>query len=180
MAQTATFGIVSGLGRSGLGVDEYEDYIQTDAVINPGSSGGALVTPSGALIGITRGVPATSEASAGIGFAIPSQIAEQIVRQMIAHGEYRRGWLGLSVTSAETDDGGGAGEAQGVVVNELTCNSAAELQGVQLGDVIMALDGRALGTDGLQERYKPASGQRSHQPRYPPRRKAAKAEFGAF
>ncbi|MEK1931213.1 MAG: trypsin-like peptidase domain-containing protein, partial [Pararhizobium sp.] len=147
LAQTATFGIVSGLGRSGLGVDEYEDYIQTDAAINPGSSGGALVTPSGSLIGITRGVPATSEASAsaGIGFAIPSQIAEQIVRQMIAHGEYRRGWLGLSVTDTETD-GGGNREEQGMAVNSLTCNSAAERQGVQLGDVIMALNGRTLGT----------------------------------
>jgi len=146
LAQTATFGIVSGLGRSGLGSDDYEDYIQTDAAINPGSSGGALVTPSGALIGITRGVPALSEASAGIGFAIPSDIAAHIVRQLIAHGEYRRGWLGLSVVVAEHDDGGGTGEAQGLVVNELMCNFAAERQGVRLGDVIMALDGRALAT----------------------------------
>lgn len=146
LTQTATSGIVSGLGRSGLGADEYEDYIQTDAPINPGSSGGALVTASGALIGITRGIPASNEASTGIGFAIPSQVAAQIVRQLIDHGEYKRGWLGLSVTAVETDDGGGTREEQVMVVNSLTCNSSAERQGVQLGDVIMALNGRAHGT----------------------------------
>ncbi|AFL52502.1 S1-C subfamily serine protease [Sinorhizobium fredii] len=147
LTQTATSGIVSGLGRSGLGADEYQDYIQTDAAINPGNSGGALVSASGDLIGIARGIPATSEASTGIGFAIPSDIAVQIVRELIAHGEYRRGWLGLSVATIAGAQDGGTARTQGLLVNELACNSAAERQGVRLGDVILALDGRTFSTD---------------------------------
>ncbi|AFL54834.1 trypsin-like peptidase domain-containing protein [Sinorhizobium fredii] len=147
LTQTATFGIVSGLGRSGLGADEYEDYIQTDAAINPGNSGGALVNASGELIGIARGIAAPDEATTGIGFAIPSDIAVQIVRELIAHGEYKRGWLGLSVTGAADMGVGGATETQGFVVNELVCNSPAERQGVRLGDIVVALDGRTFPTD---------------------------------
>ncbi|MDK1491238.1 trypsin-like peptidase domain-containing protein [Sinorhizobium sp. 7-81] len=147
LTQTATFGIISGLGRSGLGADEYQDYIQTDAAINPGNSGGALVNASGELIGIARGIPAPDEASTGIGFAIPSDIAMQIARELIAHGEYRRGWLGLSVTGAADIRPGSAAETQKFVVNELVCNSPAERQGVRLGDIIVALDGRTFPTD---------------------------------
>ncbi|MCA1370436.1 trypsin-like peptidase domain-containing protein [Bradyrhizobium sp. BRP14] len=147
LAQTATFGIVSGLGRSGLGADEYQDYIQTDAAINPGNSGGALVNISGELIGIARGIAAPDQTSTGIGFAIPSNIVAQIVRELIAHGEYKRGWLGLSVTAAADAQDGSATQAPGLIVNELACNSPAERQGVRLGDVIMALDDRALPTE---------------------------------
>ncbi|WP_234888091.1 S1C family serine protease [Sinorhizobium medicae] len=84
LAQTATFGIVSGLGRAGLGADEYQDYIQTDAAINPGNSGGALVNVSGELIGIARGIAAPDQTSTGIGFAIPSNIVAKIVRELIS------------------------------------------------------------------------------------------------
>lgn len=143
LEQTATFGIVSGLGRSGLGADVYEDYIQTDAAVNPGSSGGALVNGAGELLGVMRGAPPPNEGSQGIGFAIPSEIAAQIVRALIADGVVRRGWLGASVTLAQE----GEGAARGLVVDELACNSAAERQGVRLGDVITALNGRALSTE---------------------------------
>ncbi|MEY9626390.1 trypsin-like peptidase domain-containing protein [Sinorhizobium fredii] len=147
LTQTATFGMVSGLGRSGLGADEYEDYIQTDAPVNPGSSGGALVNYSGELVGVTRGIPPPSEGSSGIGFAIPSDIATRIVGALIADGEYKRGWLGASVAIGEADEI--TGEAQGLVVDELACNSAAERQGLRLGDVIIAVDGRALKTEAV-------------------------------
>lgn len=143
LEQTATFGIVSGLGRSGLGVDDYEDYIQTDAAVNPGSSGGALVNAAGELLGVMRGVPIPNEASQGIAFAIPSDIAAQVVQALIKDGEIKRGWLGVSVTLARTDDG----NAGGLVVDQLACNSAAERQGVRLGDIITALNGRPLSTE---------------------------------
>lgn len=147
LTQSATFGIISGLGRSGFDADEYQDYIQTDAAINLGSSGGALVNASGELIGIARGIPAPSEGSTGIGFAMPSDVAVHIVQELIAHGEYKRGWLGLSVGPAAAIADGGTAEPQGLVVNELACNSPAERQGVRLGDVIMAVDGRTFATD---------------------------------
>ncbi|PII37805.1 peptidase [Sinorhizobium meliloti CCBAU 01290] len=146
LTQTATFGIVSGLGRSGLGADEYQDYIQTDAAINPGNSGGALVNLSGELIGVARGIAAPDQASTGIGFAIPSNIAAQIVRELIAHGEYKRGWLGLSVTAARDAQDGSATQPLGLVVNELACNSRRSARR-GLGDVIMALDDRAFSTE---------------------------------
>lgn len=143
LEQTATFGIVSGLGRSGLSVDDYEDYIQTDAAVNPGSSGGALVNAAGELVGVMRGVPIPNERSQGIAFAIPSDIAAQVVQALIKDGEIKRGWLGVSVTLARTDEGVSAG----LVVDQLACNSAAERQGVRLGDIITALNGRALSTE---------------------------------
>ncbi|RVK16384.1 PDZ domain-containing protein [Sinorhizobium medicae] len=147
LAQTATFGIVSGLGRAGLGADEYQDYIQTDAAINPGNSGGALVNVSGELIGIARGIAAPDQTSTGIGFAIPSNIVAKIVRELISHGEYKRGWLGLSVTAAADAQDGSATQPIGLIVNELACNSPAERQGVRLGDVITGLDDRAFSTE---------------------------------
>ena len=143
LEQTATFGIVSGLGHSGLGVDDYEDYIQTDAAVNPGSSGGALVNAAGEFVGVMRGVPIPNEASQGIAFAIPSDIAAQVVQALIKDGEIKRGWLGVSVTLARTDEG----NAGGLVVDQLACNSAAERQGARLGDIITALNGRTLSTE---------------------------------
>lgn len=142
LEQTATFGIISGLGRSGLGLDEYEDYIQTDAALSPGSSGGALVNGAGQLLGVMRGAPLPDEGGQGIGFAIPAAIAAEVVKTLIANGEVRRGWLGISVSLKRTDESGG----QGLVVDQLACASAAEQQGVKLGDVITALNGRAFST----------------------------------
>jgi len=143
LEQTATFGIVSGLGRSGLGIDEYEDYIQTDAALNPGNSGGALVNAAGELLGVVRGVPPPNEGAQGIGFAIPSEFASKIVRALIEDGEIRRGWLGVSVTLSQV----GIDATQDLVVDRLSCNSTAERQGVKLGDAVTALNGHAVSTE---------------------------------
>ncbi|MCK3779406.1 S1C family serine protease [Ensifer sesbaniae] len=104
------------------------------APVNSGSSGGALVNSSGELISITRGIPAPSEASIGITFAIPLDIAVQIVRELITHGEYKHDRLDLSMTTAMDAEGGGTAEPLRLVVNELACDSAAERQALRLGD----------------------------------------------
>src|SRR6185436_7031244 len=104
--QTATHGIVSALGRSGLGIggrDAYEDYIQTDASINPGNSGGALVNMRGELVGINTAILGPSGGSVGIGFAIPINMARQIVRQLVDHGSVSRGLLGVEVYDLTPD-----------------------------------------------------------------------------
>src|SRR5579883_2608750 len=96
LGQTVTSGIVSALGRSGLGIEGYEDFIQTDASINPGNSGGALVDLRGRLIGINTAILSSSGDSIGIGFAIPVNMARTIMRQLISYGSVRRGILGVS------------------------------------------------------------------------------------
>lgn len=143
LEQTASFGIVSGLSRSGLGIDEYEDYIQTDAALNPGNSGGALVNAAGELLGVVRGAPPPNEGAQGVGFVIPSDFASKIVRGLIKDGVIKRGWLGVSVIlSQEGDDA-----MRDLVVDRLSCNSAAERQGVRLGDAVTALNGHAVSNE---------------------------------
>ncbi len=91
LGQTVTSGIVSALGRTGLGIEGYENFIQTDASINPGNSGGALVNLKGELVGINTAILAPSGGNVGIGFAIPTNMAENVMTQLIEHGEVRRG-----------------------------------------------------------------------------------------
>ncbi len=143
LEQTASFGIVSGLSRSGLGIDDYEDYIQTDAALNPGNSGGALVNAAGELLGVVRGAPPPNEGAQGVGFVIPSEFASKIVRALIKDGEVRRGWLGVSVIHSQAGDDA----MRELVVDRLSCNSAAERQGVRLGDAVTALNGHAVSTE---------------------------------
>ncbi|MBD9572996.1 trypsin-like peptidase domain-containing protein [Ensifer adhaerens] len=143
LEQTASFGMVSGLGRSGLGIDDYEDYIQTDAALNPGNSGGALVNAAGELLGVVRGAPPPNEGAQGVGFVIPSDFASKIVRGLIKDGVIKRGWLGVSVTLSPVGDDA----TRDLVVDRLSCNSAAERQGVRLGDAVTALDGHAVSTE---------------------------------
>ncbi|MEI2297418.1 trypsin-like peptidase domain-containing protein [Ensifer sp. MJa1] len=143
LEQTASFGIVSGLSRSGLGIDDYEDYIQTDAALNPGNSGGALVNAAGELLGVVRGAPPPNEGAQGVGFVIPSEFASKIVRALIKDGEIRRGRLGVSVILSQAGDDAMAD----LVVDRLSCNSAAERQGVRLGDAVTALNGHAVSTE---------------------------------
>ncbi len=138
LSQTVTSGIVSALGRSGLGIEGYEDFIQTDASINPGNSGGALVDLRGDLIGINTAIYAPSGGNVGIGFAIPANLVRVIMDQLIEHGEVRRGYLGLSVQAlnpklAEAFD---VKRRQGVVVVEVAPGSAAETAGLVSGDII--------------------------------------------
>jgi Do/DeqQ family serine protease len=138
LSQTVTSGIVSALGRSGLGIEGYEDFIQTDASINPGNSGGALVDLNGRLIGINTAIVAPSGGNVGIGFAIPSNMVRAIMGQLIEHGEVRRGYLGLAVQGLNTElaEAFGVDRTEGVVVVEVDSESVAEKAGLQAGDII--------------------------------------------
>ncbi|HEX2565977.1 MAG TPA: Do family serine endopeptidase [Burkholderiales bacterium] len=134
LGQTATSGIVSALGRSGLSVEGYEHFIQTDASINPGNSGGALVNLKGELIGINSAIIGPSGGNVGIGFAVPSVMARAVMDQLIRFGEVRRGRLGISME----DVAGG----EGARVAEVQPNSPAAQAGLKPGDVVTALNGR--------------------------------------
>ncbi len=146
LGQTVTSGIVSALGRSGLGIEDYEDFIQTDASINPGNSGGALVNLRGELIGINTAILGPSGGNIGIGFAIPSNMARQIMEQLVAHGEVRRGGLGVRVQelSPALARAFGLEVGAGVVIARVESGSAADRAGLQPGDVVRALNGRAI------------------------------------
>jgi Do/DeqQ family serine protease len=147
LGQTVTSGVVSALGRSGLGIEGYEDFIQTDASINPGNSGGALVNLRGELIGINTAIIAPSGGNVGIGFAIPIKMVKSSVDQILEYGEVRRGQLGVVIQDLTTE----LAEAfdidrqqQGVVIAEVQKNSAADEAGVIAGDIITHIDGKAL------------------------------------
>jgi len=142
--QTVTSGIVSALGRSGLGIEGYEDFIQTDASINPGNSGGALVNLRGDLIGINTAILAPAGGNVGIGFAIPSNMVSAIMTQLIKHGEVQRGRLGIRVQAlnAELAQAFNVNLVEGVVVVEVDKDSAAAKAGVVPGDVIVKVNDR--------------------------------------
>ncbi|MFW8637414.1 DegQ family serine endoprotease [Cribrihabitans pelagius] len=144
LGQTVTSGIVSALGRSGLNVDGYEDFIQTDASINPGNSGGALITLDGRLIGINTAIIAPSGGNVGIGFSVPSNMAQAVMDQLIEFGEVRRGRLGIIVQDFTPDlaDALGSEAGVGAVVTQVEPDSAAEAAGLQAGDLIVSVDGR--------------------------------------
>ena len=144
--QTVTSGIVSALGRSGLGIEGYEDFIQTDASINPGNSGGALVDLHGRMIGINTAIIAPSGGNVGIGFAIPSNMVGAIMEQLIEHGEVKRGEVGLIVQglNVELAQAFGVDQNRGVVVVEVEEDSAAEQAGLMAGDIIVKIGGRAI------------------------------------
>ena len=144
LGQTVTSGIVSALGRTGLGIEGYEDFIQTDASINPGNSGGALVNLKGELIGINTAILAPSGGNIGIGFAIPTSMAREVMRQLIQYGEVKRGLLGVSVQelTPALANAFGIDATEGVVIAQITPDSAAEAAGLQVGDVIVAVDGQ--------------------------------------
>ncbi len=144
--QTVTSGIVSALGRSGLGIEGYEDFIQTDASINPGNSGGALVDLSGRLVGINTAILAPSGGNVGIGFAIPGNMVRAIMNELISHGEVRRGFLGVAVQplNVELAEAFGLERHDGVVVVEVEPESAADRAGIEAGDVIVRIGERPI------------------------------------
>ncbi len=143
LGQTVTSGIVSALGRSGLGIEGYEDFIQTDASINPGNSGGALIDLNGHFIGMNTAILAPSGGNVGIGFAIPANMAMTLMKTLVEHGEVRRGLLGV-VTQDLTPElikAFGLKSSRGVVVSQVEGNSPAAQAGLEPGDVITKING---------------------------------------
>ena len=142
--QTATSGIVSGLGRSGFIRGGYEDFIQTDAAINQGNSGGALVDLDGRLVGINSNIisPSLGGGSVGLGFAVPANIVRAVTEQLVEHGQVHRGQLGVLIANVTPDavDELGLQADKGVIVARVDEGSAAEAAGIQPDDVIVRLD----------------------------------------
>jgi len=145
VGQTVTMGIVSAKGRSHLGIEEYEDFIQTDAPINPGNSGGALVNDRGELIGINTAIIAHgSSGNQGIGFAVPVNMARNVMDQLVKTGKVTRAYLGIvpqDVTPAIAK-AFGEKDALGALVGDVSPNSPAQKSGIQKGDIILDVDGK--------------------------------------
>lgn len=143
IGQTVTSGMVSGLGRATLGLD-YEDFIQTDAAINPGNSGGALVDAEGRLIGINTAILSRSGGFQGIGFAVPSNLARNVMEQLATKGKVVRGYLGVSVqeVNAELAEHFELKDRKGALVAEVVPGSPAEKAGLKSGDVIKTFNGK--------------------------------------
>jgi Do/DeqQ family serine protease len=154
LEQTVTLGIVSALGRRGLGIEGYENFIQTDASINPGNSGGALVNLDGELVGINTAILTPSQGSAGIGFAIPVDMAMAITERLVRDGQVRRGQLGVIVQDVTPDMARvlGLETVGGALIARVMPQSAAAAAGLQPRDVIAALDGEKV-PDAAALRY---------------------------
>lgn len=144
--QTVTSGIVSALGRSGLNIGGYENFIQTDAAINRGNSGGALVSLRGELVGINTAIFGPNGGNVGIGFAIPSNMMKSLVDQIIEFGEVRRGLLGIMGQDIDSGlaDAMNLDVNQGAFVSEVSPDSAADKGGIQAGDIIIEIDSRSV------------------------------------
>ncbi len=151
LGQTVTTGIVSALGRTGLGIEGYENFIQTDASINPGNSGGALVNLAGELVGINTAIIAPSGGNVGIGFAIPSNMASASLQQILEHGKVTRGQIGIGIQDVTPDlrkafnleNGQG-----GVLVANVLEDSPAEKAKLKSGDIIIEVDGKSTSSAG--------------------------------
>ena len=143
VGQTTTMGIISATGRNQLGLNNYEDFIQTDAAINPGNSGGALVDANGNLTGINTAIFSESGGSQGIGFAIPINLAMEVMKSIIEHGQVIRGWLGIEVQplTQELAESFGLSGRPGIVVAGIFRDGPAQKAGLQVGDVILSIDG---------------------------------------
>ena len=139
VGQTVTQGIISATGRSGLGINAYEDFIQTDAAINPGNSGGALIDVAGNLIGVNTAIFSQSGGSLGIGFAIPATICQQILNSILKDGRVIRGWLGITLSQPMQKDVLQPRE-KGVVVVQVVKNGPSALAGLQIGDRILKVN----------------------------------------
>jgi serine protease Do/serine protease DegQ len=146
LGQTVTYGIVSALGRSGLGIEGYENFIQTDASINPGNSGGPLLTTDGVLVGINAAIVGPSGGNIGIGFAIPSNMVKAIMEQLVRHGEVRRGYLGVMIQdlTPELAQAFGLQRREGAVIARVFPGSPAEKAGIRPGDVVVRADGHPI------------------------------------
>jgi serine protease Do len=150
LGQTVTMGIVSALGRTGLGIERYENFIQTDAAVNPGNSGGALVNTRGELIGINTAILSESGGNQGIGFAIPSNMARSLMNQIKEHGQVTRGYIGIvpQDLTPQLASSFGIKDTRGALVSFVEANSPAANAGMQRDDVIREVNGTAINDQG--------------------------------
>jgi serine protease DegQ len=141
---SVTHGIISALGRSHLGINRFEDFIQTDAAVNPGNSGGALVDSSGNLVGINSAIFSQSGGSQGIGFAIPVSLAKSVLEQIIKDGEVTRGWLGIEPQdiTPELAMAFSLSKSDGVLIRGVLKSGPADRAGMQVRDVVVNIDGK--------------------------------------
>jgi Do/DeqQ family serine protease len=143
LGQTVTSGIISALGRSGLGIEGYEDFIQTDASINPGNSGGPLVDLQGRVVGINTAILAPGGGNIGIGFAVPINMARQVMDQLVNYGEVKRGRIGVAIQDLTPDlaQALGTRHTQGAVIARVEPGSPAERAGLRTNDLVVAING---------------------------------------
>jgi Do/DeqQ family serine protease len=144
VGQTVTMGIISALHRTGLSINTFENFIQTDAAINQGNSGGALIDSAGNLVGINTAILSQTGGSIGIGFAIPVSTAKQVMEQLIETGAVTRGWVGVELQeiTAELADSFKLGNTAGVLVAGVQRGSPAERAGIKPGDIVLMVDGK--------------------------------------
>lgn len=153
IGQTVTSGIISALGRAGINNENYEDFIQTDAAINVGNSGGALVDLHGRLVGVNTAIISGTGTSSGVGFAVPVDMVEAVMGHLLRDGTVRRGQLGVMISdhTPVMEEALQLGETRGALVTQVMPGSAAEVAGVQVSDLVVAVDGRPI-TSGRELR----------------------------
>ena len=144
VGQTVTSGIVSALGRTGLGINTFENFIQTDAAINPGNSGGALIDAAGNLVGINTAIFSRSGGSMGIGFAIPVSTAQMVLEQIVKTGSVTRGWIGVEVQeiTPTAADSFKLGDSHGALIAGVLRGGPADKAGIKPGDVLLEVQGK--------------------------------------
>ena len=144
IGQTVTMGIVGATGRRGLSIEDYEDFIQTDAAINPGNSGGALINSRGELIGINTAILSRSGGNQGVGFAVPVNLAHHVMTQILTNGKVVRGYLGVMIqpVTPAIAKSFGVEESRGALVGDVTAGGPASKAGIKKGDVVVDVNGK--------------------------------------
>jgi serine protease DegQ len=144
VGQTVTMGIISALGRNNLHINHFENFIQTDAAINFGNSGGALVDTHGNLLGINSAIYSQTGGSVGIGFAIPVSTAKTVLENIIQHGQVVRGWIGVESQdiTPELADSFGLGKSSGAIIAGVVSGGPADRAGIRPGDILLTVDGK--------------------------------------
>ena len=149
LGQTVTMGIISAEGRNNLGIEDYEDFIQTDAPINPGNSGGALINVHGELVGINTAILANNGGNQGVGFAVPMNLAHSVMSQVMEHGKVVRGYLGVvpeNITPALASAFNLKESQNGVLIGDVTADAPAGKAGIKRGDVVTEVNGEKIDT----------------------------------
>jgi serine protease DegQ len=148
VGQTVTLGIISALGRNNLHINHFENFIQTDAAINFGNSGGALVDTRGNLLGINSAIYSQTGGSVGIGFAIPVSTAKTVLDSIIKHGQMVRGWIGIESQdiTPELSNSFGLGRDSGAIIAGVVRGGPADRAGMRPGDILLSVDGKKVGS----------------------------------